>query len=82
MFTHEPYNPLSRRVHRRCKRCGSGDTKIVNGEDPGILYNANILTEHMSFFGAAEGKLILGINTVRGLGTDSEEQAIRRLLMG
>ena len=81
-FIDEPHNPLSRRVHRRCTRCGSADTKVTNGKNPGMFYNGSQLTAHMSFFGATEGKLILGFNTVWGLGTEGEEKTIKQLLLG
>ena len=82
VFRDEPYNPLSQQVHRVCTRCGCGETRVTNGRSPWMLYNAHDVTRHMSFFGAVEGRLIFGVNTMRGLGTEAEEQSLRHLLLG
>ena len=81
-FRGESHNLLSYRVRRVCTRCGCERTRLTNGTSPLFLYNGYELTKHMRFFGTAEGKMILGIDTTQGWGSESEIGAIRRMLLG
>lgn len=47
-----------------------------------MLYNARGLTKHMDFFSVADNRLVLGVRTAPGLGTDDEYDAVRRLVLG
>ena len=47
-----------------------------------MLYNAHNLTEHMDFFGVADNRLVLGVRSAPGLGSDDEYAAAHRLVLG
>ena len=81
-FRGDAHNLLSHRIRRVCKRCGCESTRLTNGAAPMFLYNAFDLTEHMSYFGVADGRMVAGIDTTWGWGPDREIYAIRRMLMG
>ncbi len=81
-FEDEPHNPLSRRTHRRCARCGNGSTALTNGDGPYFLYGGGFLTNHLNYFGVAEGYLIFGIATAWGFCEGREEWNLKRLLLG
>ena len=81
-LVHEAYNLLLQRYSRRCDTCGRNDTAILGGPDPLMWYNGRDVTEHMDFFGVADNRLVLGVRTAPGLGSDDEYAAVRRLVLG
>ena len=78
----ESHNQLRRHYSRRCATCFRGETLLSGGKDPLMLYNGYDLTEHMDFFGVADHRLVLGVRTAPGLGSDDEYEAVRRLVLG
>ena len=55
---------------------------MTNGPKPMFLYNGYDLTEHMSYFGVVEGRIVFGVSTAQGWGREREIQAIQRMLLG